>query len=161
MDGRVLKRVFDLCLNALAQVGLALMVVTVFSQVVFRYVVHRPLMWSEELTKMTYLWLTFIGSTIATRDGAHISVDFFVQKASRKTASPLKRFIVMVNTVFCLLIAYQAWMYAKTQAGIRSVALDIPLAWTTTGIVVGMTLMGIYHAILLIDDVARQRGSNR
>ncbi len=161
MDARVWKRVFDQCLNTLTQVGLAVMVVTVFSQVIFRYVLNRPLMWSEELTKMTYLWLTFIGSTVATRDGAHINVDFFLQKASPKTVSALKRFAVIVNTAFCLLVAYQGWLYARTQEGIRSVALDIPLAWTTAGIVIGMSLMCIYHVILLFDDVVRQRRADR
>lgn len=161
MEVRAWRRMLDRCLNTLTEVGLATIVLTVSAQVIFRYILGRPLMWSEELTKMVYLWLTFIGSTVAARDGIHIRVDYFLQKASRGTASTLKRFSMIISIIFCSLTAYQGCLYARIQVDIRSVALNIPLAWVTGGIVVGMSLMCIYYAILLTDDVIHGRRSDR
>ncbi len=67
---RVLKRVLG-CVNTVTEyvvsVLLVIMVVVVFLQVIFRFVIHASLPWSEELSRYILVWLSFLGAAIGVR----------------------------------------------------------------------------------------------
>ena len=54
-------------------------VVIVAAQVVFRYFVQAPIVWSEEFTTLAYQWLSYLGAALAVRYRAHFGVDFVVR----------------------------------------------------------------------------------
>jgi TRAP-type C4-dicarboxylate transport system permease small subunit len=73
---------FRLIEQALRIVVAALVVtiaVMVTAQVVFRYAVHAPIVWSEEFTTLCYQWLSYLGAALAVRYRAHFGVDFVVR----------------------------------------------------------------------------------
>lgn len=54
-------------------------VVMVAAQVIFRYAVKEPILWSEEFTTLCYQWLSYLGAALAVRYRAHFGVDFVVR----------------------------------------------------------------------------------
>jgi len=60
------------------------MVVMVFGNVVLRYAFNSGIGVSEELSRIFFVWLTFIGAVLATHEGAHLGMDNVVSKLSRK-----------------------------------------------------------------------------
>ncbi len=56
--------------------GLAMTIIVV-AQVFARYVLNASLFWSEELARYLLVWLTFLGASVAYRQGLHPGVDFF------------------------------------------------------------------------------------
>ena len=73
---------FRLLEQALRTVVAALVVticVMVTAQVVFRYAVKEPIVWSEEFTTLCYQWLSYLGAALAVRYRAHYGVDFVVR----------------------------------------------------------------------------------
>lgn len=70
-------------LEKLLRAAVALLVVTiavmVAAQVLFRYAVQAPIVWSEEFTTLCYQWLSFLGAALAVRYRAHFGVDFLVR----------------------------------------------------------------------------------
>ena len=56
---------------------MAVMVVTITWQILMRYVFDSPIMWGEELSRISYAWFCFFGVALATRDEAHLKVEFF------------------------------------------------------------------------------------
>src|SRR4051794_25324596 len=63
----------DVALAWITEVPAAIIVVVeigvLFAGVVARYVVHRPLVWSDELASALFLWLAMLGAVIALRRG--------------------------------------------------------------------------------------------
>ena len=63
----------DSALGHLVEIPAALLVVAeiiiLFSGIVARYVLHTPLVWSDELASILFLWLAMLGSVIAFRRG--------------------------------------------------------------------------------------------
>jgi TRAP-type C4-dicarboxylate transport system permease small subunit len=55
---------------------LAIATAVCFYQVVSRYVFSSPPSWSEEIARYLFVWLTFLGSAIAFRYGAHLALGF-------------------------------------------------------------------------------------
>ena len=53
-----------------------------FSGVVGRYIFNSPLVWSDELASILFLWLAMIGSVIALKRGEHMRMTAFISKLS-------------------------------------------------------------------------------
>ena len=51
----------------------------VAAQVVWRYAVKEPIVWSEEFTTVCYQWLSYLGAALAVRYRAHFGVDLLVR----------------------------------------------------------------------------------
>ena len=47
-------------------------IVVLFMGVVFRYLLHQPLVWSDELASMLFLWLAMLGAAVAFERGEHM-----------------------------------------------------------------------------------------
>ena len=70
--------------------GLVLtIVVMVAAQVIFRYAVKEPILWSEEFTTLCYQWLSYLGAALAVRYRAHFGVDFVVRHFGPGWKAPL------------------------------------------------------------------------
>ena len=63
---------------------LALLVVTVFTQVLTRYVFLTPLIWAEELAVLCFSWVVMLGIALGTREHAHLVCDFLPRGAGRR-----------------------------------------------------------------------------
>ena len=70
-----LERLNDI-VGMLVEVPAALLVVAevvvLLMGVIWRYVLHTPLVWSDELASILFLWLAMIGSIVALRRGEHM-----------------------------------------------------------------------------------------
>src|SRR5258708_31498815 len=77
-------------LGMLVEIPAALLVVAeiviLFAGVVARYGLHRPLIWSDELASILFLWLAMLGSAVAFRRSEHMRMTAIV--ASARPATP-------------------------------------------------------------------------
>lgn len=76
-------RIIEFCFLML-KVAIALllagMVVLVFGNVVLRYAFNAGITYSEELSRIFFIWLTFLGAVIAMREHAHLGVDSLLRR---------------------------------------------------------------------------------
>ena len=73
-----LWNIFDRTLSIVVAVILAVLTLTMFVQVLLRYVFGGALDWSVELSRYLFLWFCFLGFSITLRRGGHVSVRFIV-----------------------------------------------------------------------------------
>jgi TRAP-type C4-dicarboxylate transport system permease small subunit len=59
---------------------LAGMVVLVFGNVVLRYAFNQGITVSEELSRVFFVWLTFLGAVVAMREHGHLGVDSLLKR---------------------------------------------------------------------------------
>ena len=69
---RLLKFIIVCCL--------AVMVVLVFGNVVLRYAFNSGITVSEELSRWLFVWLTFLGATVAMKEHTHLGMDSVVSR---------------------------------------------------------------------------------
>src|SRR3954462_12888104 len=71
---RSLAASLEAWLGMFVEIPAALLVVTeiviLFAGVVARYGLHRPLIWSDELASMLFLWLAMLGAAVGVRRSA-------------------------------------------------------------------------------------------
>ena len=68
----------------LASLGLVLMTVIVFAQVVTRYLLGTSLFWAEPSAVLIMGWFIFLGAAVGIREGSHLSFDVALHYASHR-----------------------------------------------------------------------------
>lgn len=66
------------CISVVMVIFLAAMVIMVFGNVVLRYGFNSGITASEELSRWLFLWVIFLGATVAVREHAHMGMDMVV-----------------------------------------------------------------------------------
>lgn len=88
-------------------------IVILFSGIVARYVLHTPLVWSDELASILFLWLAMLGAVIAFRRGEHMRMGALVNRASPGTRALLDMVAVAAALAFLLLLQAPGYEYAS------------------------------------------------
>ena len=111
----------------LAALVCAITVVT-FAQVFSRYVLSDPIIWSEEVARYLFVWITMIGAAAAVRSRGHFGLDILRRWAA---SDALRSFLGLLTSVFVaafLLVLLIAGINEMHQAsGQFSSALPITL----------------------------------
>ncbi|MEA3092153.1 MAG: hypothetical protein QOJ04_3495, partial [Caballeronia sp.] len=93
-------------------------VVLLFSGVVSRYALNRPLDWSDELASLLFLWLAMLGAVIAFWRGNHMRMTALVDRVSPATRAFFDVFAIAASLGFLLLILKPAFGYAYHEADV-------------------------------------------
>ena len=121
--------------------------------VIGRYVFHHPLIWSDELASMLFLWLAMLGSAVAFQRGEHMRMTAIVSNVGPQARAFLDVIATAAALAFLVLILPHALEYAQEEAVIRTPALDIQNSWRVSAMVVGFGAMAVF-AILRLMQVA-------
>ena len=116
--------------NMLLAICLGVMAVAVFVNVVLRYGFGSGLPASEELSRLLFVWMVFIGATAAYPAGEHMAFTSLVGALKHKprlmlAMTLLIRLLVLLG---CALIAWGAWQQVVVGLDSYSVVLNYPTA---------------------------------
>ncbi len=151
-----LDSALGVCIEIPVAILVALEIMILFTGIVARYVFQKPLIWSDELASMLFLWLAMLGAVIAFRRNEHMRMTAVVTKASPATRAFLDVFATAAALAFLLLIAGPSFHYAVEETFITTPALGIPNAWRAAALPAGIGLMCCF-AILRLAQTASIR----
>src|SRR4051812_19639925 len=80
-------------------------IVILFAGVVARYGLHRPLIWSDELASILFLWLAMLGAAVAFRRAEHMRMTAVGAKAGPPTRAHLHVVATPAAPAVLLLVA--------------------------------------------------------
>ena len=113
-------------------------IVMLFAGVVARYGLHSPLIWSDELASILFLWLAMLGAVIALRRAEHMRMTAIVGQRRAGDARLSRRGGDLRRAGLpALLIAWPAYEYASDESFITTPALQIPNTWRAAALPVG------------------------
>src|SRR3546814_473704 len=116
-----------------------------------RYVLDTPLLWSDELASLLFLWLAMLGAAVAFRRGEHMRMTAFVNRASPSTQAFLNVFAISVSLVFVLLVLGPSFSSVTEQSVITTPAMGISMGWRTAALPTGLVFMTIFALMRLIE----------
>jgi tripartite ATP-independent transporter DctM subunit len=124
-------------------------IVILFTGVVARYGLHRPLIWSDELASILFLWLAMLGAAVAFRRSEHMRMTAIVASARPAMRAYLDVVATCAALAFLLLIAWPAYEYAYEESFITTPALQIPNVWRAAALPTGICLMALFAFLRL------------
>ena len=124
------KSRFQRISNGLLALCLGVMAVAVFVNVVLRYGFGSGLPASEELSRLLFVWMVFIGATAAYPAGEHMAFTSLVGLLKDRPASfmAMTIFIRLLVLLGCGLIGWGAWQQVVVGFGSHSVVLGYSTA---------------------------------
>ena len=124
-------------------------IVILFAGVVARYGLRQPLIWSDELASILFLWLAMLGAAVAFRRSEHMRMTAVLSSASPSMRTCLDVVATCAALAFLLMIVWPAWDYAYEESFITTPALQISNSWRAAALPVGTVLMALFACLRL------------
>ena len=138
--------------------GMSIMGLMVLGNVILRYVFNSGLEISEEVSRFIFVWLTFLGSIIALKEGVHLGVDTLVRRLPRRARFVCYWLSHALMLWCCWLIWQGSWELTKNNLHNVAAISGIPVAAMYGSGLVAAALM----ALILIGNLLRSlRGELR
>src|SRR5262245_9711749 len=83
----VIEKYLSRVIEIVAAILIAVEVIILFAGVISRYFLESPLVWSDELAEILFLWLATLGAVVAFRRNEHMRMTAFVGMASPRVRS--------------------------------------------------------------------------
>ncbi len=151
------SNLIDNIVKKIISVLLMIMTAVLFSQVIARYLMGGGLSWSEELVRYMCVWIIFLGSTCAAKDGSQISVtvlDETLKGLPKKILGIIQTLLAVGYGSLLIWIGFTTLEVAKVQ---KSPNMMIPMNIVYSVIPIAMIIMLIHLvAVFLQNNVAKE-----
>lgn len=128
---------------ALCLILVAIVLIT-FVQVLFRYIFHLSLAWSEELARYLFLWLAALSAAYAFKTGSHFALRFLVDRMGTKVRGFVQSLVALLVSLFLAIFIWKAVEYTVTMSNQVAPSTQISMLWPYSSAVVGGLLMLYY-----------------
>ena len=136
-------RLVRLILEAMTILLFSVMTLLVFSQVCVRFLTNNSLVWSEELSRFTLVWLIYTASIITYADKAHIIVDALLVTLKGRVKAAMLCFSHICVLIFAIIACLGAMELMPTTAMQVSPVNKIVMSNVYMIVPISMFFMGI------------------
>src|SRR5215210_452673 len=131
-------------------------IVVLLAGILARYVFHKPIVWSDELAAILFLWLAMLGSVIAFQRGEHMRMTAIVGMLGPRARAFLDVIAVAAALAFLVLVMHPAYEFAADEIYVTTPALEIANSWRAAALPGGLLLM-VVVAVLRLASVSDWR----
>ena len=112
-----------------ALVGLfASMVVACTAQVIWRYLFNDPLVWSEELARYLFIWISYLSAWVAWKNRSHIALDAVTYLNSPAMNAWTNRIVEVLVLGYCLYTLLASFHIVGITHSQPSAVLELPMS---------------------------------
>ena len=134
---------------------LAVMITLVFLNVVLRYLFSTGFAWSEEIARLCFIYLVYLGSIGAMRDNQHLIIDSLLSRVPVMAQKTIY-FLVQASIIWVMVILTQgSWQLVIQNLNDRWVATQYPIflvygVGVITGVAISIiALANLYRLFVL------------
>lgn len=133
------------------------MTVVVFISVFFRYVLNYPLSWSEEITRLMIVWLSFLGAYVAMRENKHIGFDVIVTKLPPGLQRSIYLAGQVLTAAFLLVVIWQGFIFSREFLDVTMPYTDIPIGWFAYSVFPVSGILMLIQTLISIFETRKPR----
>ena len=148
-----LQKAEQLLGTAVAAVAALLVVAEIavlFTGVSARYFFQRPIIWSDELAGILFLWLAMLGAVVAFQRGEHMRMTAIVGQIDPRRRAFFDVLAIAAPLAFLVLVIQPACDFASDESFVSTPALDISSLWRAAALPVGLSLMLVVALLRLV-----------
>lgn len=131
---------------------LGVMALAVFVNVVLRYGFGSGIPASEELSRLLFVWMVFLGATAAYPAGEHMAFTSLIGLLKSRPAAlaAMTALIRLLVILACVLVGWGAWQQVIVGLGSHSVVLGYPTALLPLPALLACSAIGVMALVELI-----------
>lgn len=123
--------------SAGAQILLALCVACGFYQVIARFIFNQPSDWTEVLTRFMLIWMAYLGTAVAIRTGALVSIEVLYNLSRGRGRILLQAIIAITCLAFLAILVWYGFTVAWRVRFQNVAGLEVSMAWAYLSIPIG------------------------
>ena len=156
LEGRQVRVSFVAILEALCGLMVAIIIILVFAQVIARYVVNVSLAWSEEATRLLFIYVAFFGFVVAVQTGRNLRLDLLVDRMPPALGRWVRILVHLAAAAFLAVVTWQGTSLAQQVSEQQTPALQISKSFFYVPIPAASALL-LYHVGVKIVSLCRGR----
>lgn len=130
---------------------LSVMVAVVAVQVLLRYATNTSLGWSDELSRLTFVWTMFLAIPLGIRAGAHIGMEILAVRLPGPVQGALARLMSAIAAALMLLVAWQSAVVAFDQWDEKMASMEASAAWFIVAVAIGSTHSALHLVLIALN----------
>jgi tripartite ATP-independent transporter DctM subunit len=146
---RTIERLLGSLIGIVAAVLVVVEIVVLFAGVFSRYLLHKPLIWTDELAGILFLWLAMLGAALAFQRAEHMRMTAVIGMLKPRTRAFLDVLAITAPLAFLILVLQPAYEFASDELFVSTPALDISNLWRAAALPVGLGLMTLIAVLRL------------
>ncbi|WP_312043826.1 TRAP transporter small permease [Anaerotignum sp.] len=129
-------------IEILIAIFLAIMIILTFANVVLRFVFHKGFAYSEEVARISFIYLVYLGSIVAMKENNHLMVDSLITKVPM-AAKRVIYFLIQAITIWIMALLTQgAWQVSLLNKNNSWVVTHYPVFFIQfAGVVLGIAFI--------------------
>jgi tripartite ATP-independent transporter DctM subunit len=135
------ERMLGAVAGALAAVLVVAEIGVLFAGVCARYLFRSPLIWSDEVAGILFLWLAMLGAALALHRREHMRMTALTARLGFRSRAFLDRFALCAAALFLAIILKPAYDFALDDMDVSTPALEISSGWRSAALPIGFALM--------------------
>ena len=133
---------------------LSVLIAVTFFQVLSRFVLKIPAVWTEEVARTSFVWLIFLGAAIGVKEGTHLVLDMLTTALGPKIRRYMQIGVLVMIVILSGVIFYAGADYCRRNRGKTLVTLDLPRN-TISGVIPLSALLMLFFGVEKITDQIR------
>lgn len=129
-------------------------------QVVTRYLLNDPSIWTEECARYLYVGVVFFGAAAAVRERSHIGMPFIVDRLPTGAKLAAALLTQALSVVFCAAIVVWGARAAWREMDLPSVAMEFPMGIVLAIVPTAMACAAIRILLNMAEDIREARTGN-
>ncbi len=121
----------------------SIIAIALLMQIIFRYCLNSPLIWTEELSRYLLVWITFFGINYGLRRGKHIQMEFFYNKIPKQCQRLVTILTQSLLLYFMILLLSPTIDFVRMQMNIDSSAMQVSMGIVYIALPIGFLLSSI------------------
>jgi tripartite ATP-independent transporter DctM subunit len=138
-----LDQLFGLALELTTSLLVIAEIVILFIGIIARYAFNHPLIWSDELASLLFLWLAMLGAVLALRRGEHMRMTALVNRFALPTRFFFDQLALVGALVFFGAILLPAYAYMTNESIASLMSLGISTGWRAAAMPIGIAFLGL------------------
>ncbi|MEP3427334.1 MAG: TRAP transporter small permease [Roseibium sp.] len=132
--------------------GMAGMVIVVFLQIVSRYVFSLPLAWSEEVARLLFICIVFIGAAVLARQEGHLAVTVLIDQLPKRIRRVANAFSALVGLICAYYLVRGGWSTLLREWDQRTPGLQFPMGVIYAVIFASVMLMMLWLFVIMVKN---------
>lgn len=154
-----MRKFIDKCMSAVEQLlnwfAVVMFIVIFFAamaQIIMRWIFNNPFTWSEELIRLLFVWICFLGWTFASKHRTHIQITAVINTLPPTGQKLLSTFNILLTILFSVLLVVYGIEMTKRGASMKAVSLPgVNFAMVYVACPVCNAVICIYEILKIFD----------
>lgn len=148
---RILDKIVEIAGGAML-VGVTLLAIL---QVILRYAFNYAIIWSEEFSRLLFVWIVMLGAALGLSYGKHMVIEFIPQQLPRAIADWIALGLQLMGLLFLGVVLIKSFPLLELTSSDYYVTLPFPVMYAYLSASVGAALMIFYWLFEIVAAIRR------